>query len=173
MTNKELVSTNNRNELETLQFTLQRQDDQSKALQRVISAVIDTKEEMVEMKDSIEKDVKELRDSITLNRHEISEVQSKVGKRSWELADELFSGRDISDDLFLAKTGHLRSAIYKRLKENFDISRYYDIRRVDFEKAKEIISKVELENLQPYQLRLTARHKEIALLNNDNIEGMN
>lgn len=128
------------------------------------------KNEVGTMKEEIKRDVQELRDSITLNRHEVAQVQSMVGKKAWQLTDELFGKRNISDDLFLAKTGHFRSAIYKRLKDNFDVTRYLDIRRVDFKKAIQIISEVKLTNLESYQLRLTARHKEIAIINNDDIK---
>lgn len=128
------------------------------------------KNEVGTMKEEIKRDVQELRDSITLNRNEITEVQSAVGRKSWELTDELFGKNSVSDDLFLAKTGHFRSAIYKRLKDNFDVTRYFDIRRVDFKKAIQIISEVKLTNLESYQLRLTARHKEIAFINNDDIK---
>lgn len=128
------------------------------------------KNEVGTMKEEIKRDVQELRDSITLNRNEITEVQSAVGRKSWELTDELFGKCSVSDDLFLAKTGHFRSAIYKRLKDNFDVTRYFDIRRVDFKKAIQIISEVKLTNLESYQLRLTARHKEIAFINEDDIK---
>lgn len=130
------------------------------------------KDEVKDMEIEIKRDVKELRDSITLNRHEISEIQTKVGSKAWALTKELFGDRNVSDDLFLAKSGHIRSAIYKRLKENFDITRYFDIRRIDFELALRIISGVELTNLQGYQLRLTQRHREIAEFNQDDIAGM-
>ena len=62
-----------------------------------------------------------------------------------------------------------RSIIYKRLKDTFNVPRYVDIRRVDFENAKKIVDMVGLPNLKDYQLRLTARQKEIAEMNGDDI----
>ncbi|MDT2425092.1 MULTISPECIES: ORF6C domain-containing protein, partial [Enterococcus] len=96
---------------------------------------------------------------------------SAVGKKAWDLAKEYFDHK-VSDDLFLAKVGHFRGIIYKRLKETFNVPRYYDIRRIDFTRAKQVIEIVSLSNLKDYQLRLTARQKEIAYLNADDVEGL-
>lgn len=125
------------------------------------------KSEVEQMTNDIKKDVQELRDSIKLNRSECAEIQSEVAKKSWELTSEFFK-RKVSDDLFMAKLGHFRSIIYKRLKETFNVSTYFDIRRVDFMAAKTVIDIVALNNLKNYQLRLTARQKEIAEMNGDN-----
>jgi hypothetical protein len=129
------------------------------------------KDEVAQMKQDIKEDVRELRDSITLTRHEGAELQSVVGRKAWKLADELFE-EPVSDDLFLAKVGHFRGIIYKRLKDTFNVARYYDIRRIDFNQAKQVVDIVQLSNLKDYQLRLTARQKEIAEQNGDNISGM-
>lgn len=126
------------------------------------------KTEVTDMKNDIKKDVQELRDSITLTRSEGAELQSIVGAKAWALTNELFK-KEVSDDLFLAKLGHFRGIIYKRIKETFNVPRYYDIRRIDLTKAKQVVDIVALNNLKAYQLRLTARQKEIAALNNDDI----
>lgn len=126
------------------------------------------KQDIQKMKHEIKQDVQELRDSTTLTRSEGAELQSAVGSKAWKLANELFK-HEVSDDLFLAKVGHFRGIIYKRLKETFNVPRYYDIRRVDFMNAKQVVDIVALNNLKGYQLRLTVRQKEIALLNKDDI----
>ncbi|MGY3767069.1 ORF6C domain-containing protein [Vagococcus vulneris] len=149
------------NELVTLQQQLETQLVMVKEMQGI-------KEDMVTMRDEVKQDVQELRDSITLTRSEGGAIQSLVGTKAWQLTGELF-GKPVSDDLFLAKTGHLRGIIYKRLKETFNVPRYYDIRRVDFVNAQKVIEMVSLNNLQPYQLRLTARQMEIAEMNGDDI----
>lgn len=129
------------------------------------------KDEVAEMREDINRDVKELRDSITLTRSECSEVQRQVAKRAWQLAEDYFPHK-VSDDLFMAKVGHFRSAIYNRLKTVFNIPRYYDIRRVDLQRALAVIEMVELCNLKNYQIRLTVRQKEIAAINNDDISAL-
>ncbi|MGY3767087.1 ORF6C domain-containing protein [Vagococcus vulneris] len=149
------------NELVTLQQQLETQLVMVKEMQGI-------KEDMVTMRDEVKQDVQELRDSITLTRSEGGAIQSLVGTKAWQLTDELF-GKPVSDDLFLAKHGHFRGIIYKRLKDTFNVPRYYDIRRVDFVNAQKVIEMVSLNNLQPYQLRLTARQMEIAEMNGDDI----
>lgn len=160
--------TKNNSSLEALSFTLKRQDLQSEVLQQVIETVIQTKDEMVEMKEDISKDIAELRDSIVLNRKESSDIQSVVNKQAWWLTEKFFD-KKVSDDLFLAKLGHFRSIVYKMLKEEFDLPRYCDLKRVDFQRALLFISGIELAHLKTYQLRLTPRQKEIAMMNNDDI----
>ncbi len=152
------------NQLLDLERTLENQLVMVKEMQQI-------KIDVSAMKEDITKDVQELRDSITLTRHEGSEIQSAVGRKAWNLAREYFEHK-VSDDLFLAKVGHFRGIIYKRLKETFNVPRYYDIRRVDFLKAKQVVEIVALSNLKGYQLRLTARQKEIAEANNDEVTGL-
>lgn len=160
--------TKNNSSLEALSFTLKRQDLQSEVLQQVIETVIQTKDEMVEMKEDISKDIAELRDSIVLNRKESSDIQSAVSKQAWELTDSFFNC-EVSDDLFLAKLGHFRAIVYKMLKEKFNLPRYCDLKRVDFKQGLIFVSGIELAHLETYQLRLTPRQKEIAMMNNDDI----
>lgn len=131
--------------------------------------VLAVKNEVSDMKKDIAKDVQELRDNIPLTRAEQREIQSTVQTKCNELTNDLF-GKKVSDDLFLAKTGHFRIAVYSRLKQIFNVTTYYEIRRVDFTDAKRVIKNVRLDNLESYQKRLTARQKEIAILNNDPVE---
>lgn len=149
------------NELMTLQQQLEGQLVLVKEMQII-------KNEVTEMKDDIKKDVQELRDSITLTRSEGAEIQSAVGSKSWRLADDIFK-TNVSDDLFLAKTGHLRGIIYKRLKDTFNIPRYYDLRRIDFKHALNVIDAISLESLSSSEKRMTAKCKQAAELNNDDI----
>lgn len=127
------------------------------------------KDDMTTMRDEIKQDVQELRDSITLTRSECREIQSKVQTRANQLTKQLF-GKEVSDDLFILKSVHFRSIIYKRLKETLNIPRYYDIKRIDFKHAKQLIDMTRLDNLESYQKRLTPRQKEIAILNNDPVK---
>lgn len=127
------------------------------------------KQEMTDMRDDVKRDIKELRDNIKLTRSECREIQSAVQTKCNELTSDLF-GRKVSDDLFLAKTGHFRIAVYNRLKDIFNVTTYYEIRRIDFTDAKRVIRNVSLDNLQGYQKRLTTRQKEIAVMNNDPVK---
>ncbi|MEG0285017.1 MAG: ORF6C domain-containing protein [Vagococcus sp.] len=127
------------------------------------------KEDMTKMHTEIKQDVQELRDTITLTDSERSNLQSAVQTKANELTKKYFK-KDVSDDLFLMKSGHFRSVIYKRIKDTFNITSYYKVRRIDFKHAMQVIEMVQLSNLKGYQLRLTPRQKEIALLNGDDIK---
>lgn len=117
-------------------------------------------------------DIKELRDSITLNDEEIKDIQSAVGTVSWRLTKEYFGGRSVSNDLFVAKLGHLRTGVYYHLKKTFEVGRYTRIKRIDFKKAMNKLTSFGLSDLEEYQTRLTPRQKEIAALNDDDISGL-
>lgn len=149
------------NELMTLQTQLENQLVLVKEMQVM-------KSEMVNMHQEVKRDVQELRDTITLTDAERSDLQSLVFKKANQLTSDLF-GKKVSDDLFLAKSGHFRSIVYKRLKETFNVTSYMKIRRIDFSNAKAIVAMVQLNNLKGYQLRLTPRQKEIAEMNGDDI----
>lgn len=130
------------------------------------------KNEVNQMQVEIKRDVQELRDSITLSRSECSQLQAIVGKRAAYMTRKFFD-KKVSDDLFLAKMGHFRSIVYKRLKDTFNVPRYYDIRRIDFNNAQNLVDMVDLSNLKDYQLRLTTRQKEIAEANGDDVSTFN
>lgn len=127
------------------------------------------KDDMTKIHTEIKQDVQELRDTITLTDSERSNLQSAVQSKANELTKRFFK-KDVSDDLFLMKSGHFRSVIYKRIKDTFNITSYYKVRRIDFKHAMQVIEMVQLSNLKGYQLRLTPRQKEIALLNGDDIK---
>lgn len=149
------------NELMTFQQQLEGQLVLVKEMQVI-------KNEVSEMKDDIKKDVQELRDSITLTRTEGSEIQSAVGSKAWKLTRKVF-GKEVSDDLFMAKTGHLRGVIYKRVKDMFNIPRYYDLRRIDFKHALNMIDAISFESLTTSEKRMTVKCKQAAEINNDDI----
>jgi len=130
------------------------------------------KREMTDMRDEIKQDVEELRDSITLTRSEGSEIQKIVGQKSWRLADELFV-TSVSDDLFLAKVGHFRGIIYKKLKETFNIPRYYDLRRIDFKHGVTLVENISLSGLSNSEKKMTEKCKRAAEINGDNITRYN
>lgn len=137
-------------------------------MKRVANEVFEMKNEVNDMKKEISEDIKELRDNIKLTTQEERAIQSHVGKRSHELAQAYF-GRTVSTDLYMAKVGHFRTAIYQRIKETFNVPRYNELRRVDFDNAMKVIDIVNLNNLRNHQLRLTGRQKDIARKNGDDI----
>ena len=159
--------------MDVLKQTLITQNTQGQALVEMLDYMEEVKDEMVDMKQEIKTDIKELRDSITLNPGEIKMIQSAVGTKSWELTKEYFKNRNVSDDLFLAKLGHLRQGVYHHLKTALDVGGpYTTIKRIEFQKALNILSSLELSDLSDYKKRLTPRQIEIANLHNDDISGL-
>lgn len=164
--------TNEVNSLSVLKQALITQNKQGQALVEVLDYVEEIKSEMIDIKGEIKADIKELRDSITLNDEEIKDIQSAVGTVAWRLTKEYFGERNVSDDLFMAKLGHLRTGVYYHLKKTFETGRYTRLKRIDFKKAMNKLTSFGLSDLEDYQTRLTPRQKEIAALNDDDIIGL-
>lgn len=154
--------------LEALQFTLQRQDNQSKALQEVITAVISVKDEMVEMRDETKKQFEMMKDENKITRRQAGKLKSAVGKKSAKLVNDLF-GKKVSNELFSKKAGHMTRGIYTKLGIEYDVSSYLDIRSVDFEKAQKFIIELRLNDFENYQLRITDKQAETAEKHGDDI----
>lgn len=165
MSNKTVKS---KNDISILFSTLDHLDEQGKALRKTLEIAIETKNKVEEMQHDISKDIKELRDNIRIDRNEQAEIQSLVCRKATQLTKDLFQ-KKVSSDLFLAKSGHFRIPIYRRLKETFNVTSYLEIKKVDFKKALEVIDNVALYNLDTYQKRLTIKQKEIALMNHDDV----
>ncbi|HIZ53091.1 MAG TPA: ORF6C domain-containing protein [Candidatus Enterococcus avicola] len=167
MDNTPVANKENRS-LEALQFTLKRQDDQSKALQEVITAVIDVKDEMVEMRDETKREIKAMRDDNKISRRQASKLKTTVGKKSAQLVARLF-GKHVSSELFTAKMGHMTRGIYTKLGIKFDVASYLDVRHIDFEQAINFVDGLGLEDFEDYQLRITDKQAEIATKHGDDI----
>lgn len=162
------VSRKESQSLEALQFTLRRQDDQSKALQQVITAVISVKDDVEDMRDEVRKEVAKMHDDNKISRREAGKLKSTVGRQSAKLTNRLF-GKKVSNELFSKKAGHITRGIYTKLGIEYDVSSYLDIRHIDFEKAQEFISNLELADFEAYQLRITDKQAEVAEKHGDDI----
>lgn len=162
------VSSKENQGLEVLQFTLQRQDDQSKVMQEVITAVIEVRDEMVEMRDETKKQFELMKDENKITRRQSGKLKSVVGKQAAKLTNALF-GKKVSNELFSKKAGHLTRGIYTKLGIRYDVSSYLDIRSIDFEKAKDFVESLELSDFETYQLRITDKQAETALKHGDDI----
>jgi len=169
MSKKELTTQKNEREsLQALQFTLKRQDDQSKALQQVIGAVVNVGNEMFDLRDEVKQDIKEMRDDTHVTRRESSKIRSAVKTKSNILTFRLF-GKKVSDELFLKKSGHMTAGIYTQIKEQFNVSSYLDVRHVDFENVISFVRRLTLEDFAAYQLRITDKQQEVADKHGDDI----
>lgn len=110
----------NNRELSALSFTLQRQDEQSKVLQEVIATVIETKDEIVDIRQEIKEDVQELRDSITLNERECLDMQAAVYSKALTFTKLYYHDSKPSTNLFLSKVGQFRRLIWMKVREEYN-----------------------------------------------------
>ncbi|API89009.1 hypothetical protein BKP56_06960 [Marinilactibacillus sp. 15R] len=152
------------NELEALKFTLQRQDDQSKALQKVIEVISETKNEIVDIKSEIKQDVQEIRDSITVNYEEQQTIKSIIGVKAKKMTLEYFDKENLdkqNHDLFAKKYGQIIQVIYRYLKNRFEVPRYTSIKRIEFQTAINYLDSITLSQFKPREIRMTAVQKEL------------
>lgn len=152
------------NELDALKFTLQRQDDQSKALQKVIEVISDTKNEIVDIKSEIKHDVQEIRDSITINYEEQQTIKSVIGTKAKKMTFEYFDKENLNTqnhDLFAKKYGQIIQVIYRHLKNRFDVPRYTSIKRIEFNNSVSYLNSLSLSQFKPREIRMTAVQKEL------------
>lgn len=142
-------------DLNALSFTLQRQDEQSKVLQEVIATVIETKDEIVDIRQEIKKDVQDLRDSITLNEKECLDMQSEVFAKALTFANLYYHDGKPSTNLFMSKVGQFRHLIWKKLKEKYKTRKYVMIRRIDYKEAMDFIKSIRIDWFEPHEIRTT------------------
>lgn len=155
------------NELQTvdaLKITLKRQNQQGEALLQVLDHVETIRDDVERMKDGINEDIKDLRDSITLNYQEQQELKSVVMSKAVEMTKNYF-GRDGLDygnhDLFSLKMGQLIHLVYKYLKLRFEVPRYIAIKRVEFHQAKSYVEGLSLNHFKEREIRITQKQKDL------------
>ncbi|MCH4169540.1 MAG: ORF6C domain-containing protein [Streptococcaceae bacterium] len=153
--------------LSAIKFSLQQQTKQSEAIQQLIDTILEVKEDVSEMKQSITQDVQELRDSITLNEVECLELQGAAFAKAKQLANEYFNGDNISSNLFLSKYGQFLRLVYKHLKTTFNIRKYVFVRRIDFIKAINYVNNIDLTDFTATETRMTPKQLEIIELEKD------
>ena len=64
--------------LGAISFTMQRQDEQSKAIQQMIGEIYNTRNEVKEIETNLKKDIQKMNDRIFLDESEVLEVKSEV-----------------------------------------------------------------------------------------------
>lgn len=153
--------------LSAIKFSLQQQTKQSEAIQQLIDTILEVKDDVSDMKQSITKDVQELRDSITLNEVECLELQGAAFAKAKQLANEYFAGDNVSSNLFLSKYGQFLRLVYKHLKTTFNIRKYVFVRRIDFIKALNYVSNIDLTDFTATETRMTPKQLEIIELEKD------
>lgn len=154
--------------MNVLKQTLVNQSEQGEVLIALIDR-FEAQEIRIDNKiTEVETLVSEATKQITINYDEQRDIQSLVSTKANDLAEQYISGihKDWSDNLFKAWKGLFIRRIYGKIKREMNVVRYTSIKRTDFKKVIEFISKLEIDNftlreLQPTPSILTAMELEL------------
>ena len=86
------------NSLEIVYTTLERQDEQGKALKEVVKVMIETKKEMVDLATKTSERFTQIENTITLRDSECTELQRAVMLKAAELVKEFLDGKSVSQN---------------------------------------------------------------------------
>ncbi|GMS55585.1 ORF6C domain-containing protein [Enterococcus raffinosus] len=160
--------------LGAISFTMQRQDEQSKAIQQMIGEIYNTRNEVKEIETNLKKDIQKMNDRIFLDESEVLEVKSEVYKKATILTKGYFKRANngvelrVSSNLLLSKMGQIRGRVWDKLKKEFHVRKYVNIRHKDFENALEFVKELDLSDFKYYEMRMTPKQLEIIELEKGN-----
>ena len=154
---------NNLQTMDAIKQTLLTQQEQGQALLQTIEYVQKAESRIDEKVDQTIKLVDEVRERVHLDDGQATNIQKKVGRLSWEFATRYFEEKkqSPSHNLFLSKVGQFRGIVYKHLKKNFKVTKYTNIRFIDYKKAMEYLDNIQYEGFEPWETRWTAKQLEI------------
>ena len=154
------------NGLEIVYTTLERQDEQGKALKQVIQEVIKTKQEMIEISQKTNERFDYIENTITLRDSECTELQRSVMLKASELVKEFLDGQSVSQNYYSSKKGQFIRLVYKRIKSRFNVHKYTLVTHVEFGKAMEFVNDIKLNDFSEVETRETIKQIEIKQLEN-------
>lgn len=149
---------------EALILTLQRQNEQGKALVEVlqnvmqIEANVTASEERVNTKiEQIEALTDKLSEQLTISYDEQQEIRSIVNRIATDMTKSHQSkeSKEYSNNLFKAWKGRFISRIYAKLKIRMNVVRYTAIRKIDFSEAYNFVSELTYEDFTEFDLAPT------------------
>ena len=120
---------------------LQMTEHQGLALRTLFNGMKQMQDDVSEKFEEVQIMVQEVRDSVTLNDTEGYQLQNAVRIRSNKLTKDRYKE---SDGEFKTLVGRYRRMIWSKLKEQFEVARYSNIRRIDFDDAISFV-----ENFRP------------------------
>lgn len=152
--------------LTILKETLTKQNDQGQALLLIVERM-EKQEERVDKKIStVENLVEEVSKRVHLEEEEATQIKKLVNRKAWKFAKRYFNEKQMepSSNLFLSKTGQFRGNLYRRLKTEFNVTKYTSIKHVDFNAALTFIEGVVYESMTAKELRMTPKQLELLAL---------
>ena len=155
------------NSLEIVYTTLERQDEQGKALKEVVKVMIETKKEMVNLATKTSERFTQIENTITLRDSECTELQRAVMLKAAELTKEFLEGQSVSpvsQNYYSSKKGQFIRLVYKRIKSRFNVHKYTLVTHVEFGKAMEFVNGIKLNDFSEVETRETIKQIEIKQL---------
>lgn len=168
------------NQLEVLKHNLITQNEQGKALVEMIekvegieSNVINVRDEVVELKNDVKKDLNDMRNRITIDYESQKELQSIVKKKSNKIAKEHYGEPEEYGAEIRELSGYATRFLWSALKDKYRITRFTSLRQVDFKEGKDFLKNVVLgkDFINSYEQwkyqRAKKRQRELKQLNGD------
>ena len=146
---------------------------QAKFNQNLLDEVIGLKDEMDrnvrktnQKLTDIELLVEEVNKKVHIDDVEASKIKSVVFKKAGVFADMYFDNQKShpSDNLFASKKGQFIRLMYSRLKKEFNVTKYTNIKHVEAEKAVKFLEDLSYDDFTPFEIRETPKQKEIIAL---------
>lgn len=146
---------------------------QSSVNQQLLEEVIGIKEEMDrnvkktnQKLTHIELLIEEVNNKVHIDDGEASKIKSIVFKKAGVFADMYFDNQKShpSDNLFASKKGQFIRLVYSHLKKAFNVTKYTNIKHVEAEKAVKFLESLSYDDFTPFEIRETPKQKEIIAL---------
>jgi hypothetical protein len=136
------------NPMEIIKFSLETQNKQGQALVAIINHVEGIKSDVDEKFSEMSVMLQEVKDSVTLSYEEQKKLQSTVFKTSVDLTKQSFEATllEPTKEEFLKEVGSFRRAIWKKLKDKYDVPRYTSLRRVDYQYAIDFVNSLTMKD---------------------------
>ncbi len=146
---------------------------QSSVNQQLLEEVIGIKEEMDrnvkktnQKLTDIELLVEEVNKKVHIDDGEATEIKSIVFRKAGVFADFYFEEQKThpSDNLFSLKKGQFMRLMYSHLKKAFNVTKYTNIKHVDAEKAVKFLENLSYDDFTKFEIRELPKQKELIAL---------
>ena len=148
---------------------------QSSVNQQLLEEVIGIKEEMDrnvkktnQKLTDIELLVEEVNKKVHIDDGEATKIKSIVFSKAGVFADMYFNEQEThpSDNLFASKKGQFIRLMYSHLKKAFNVTKYTNIKHVEAKKAIQFLRDLSYDDFTPFEIRETPKQKELIALEN-------
>ena len=116
---------------------------------------------MLEIRDDIKKDIDRMNDRIFLEESECLEIQDAVYSKATAFTKMYFEGEKVNSNLFIAKMGQFRGAIWRKLKHQFSVRKYVQIKHKDFGQALAFVNSIKITDFEKYETRMTEAQEKL------------